>query len=198
MLISSKLISLKDKEAVVSKQIRGAKMAIIFHCDYCGKKIEAADSVGGKWGKCPACHNKLYVPASESNEELKLAPMDLTAEEKEKQLMDETNRLTIDILKERDIPKGATELDEPAETAGPGLEMSQVELKQYVIKYLRLMADSELYEAQKVAALIMPKGVRAVKILDKMTGSGMPEPELAGVSQLVLSGLIKSLRDEIS
>ena len=173
-------------------------MAIIFHCDYCEKKIEAADSAGGKWGKCPACHNKLYVPASEPDEELKLAPMDLTAEEKEKQLMDETNRLTLDILKERDIPKGATELDEPAETAGPGLEMSQVELKQYVIKYLHLMADSELYEAQKVAALIMPKGVRAVKILDKMTGSGMPEPELAGVSQLVLSGLIKSLRDEIS
>ena len=76
--------------------------------------------------------------------------------------------------------------------------MSQVELKQYIIKYLRLMADSELYEAQKIVALIMPKGARAVKILDKMAVSDMREPDLAGISQLVLSGLIKSLRDEIS
>ena len=173
-------------------------MAIIFHCDYCGKKIEAADSAGGKWGKCPACHNKLYVPASEIDEELKLAPMDLTAEEKEKQLIAETFRLTQDILKEREIPEGAAESDEPAETAGPGFEMSQVELKQYVVKYLRLMADSELYEAQKTVALITPYGARVRKILDKMAVGDMLEPELAGISQLVLTGLIRSLKDEIS
>jgi hypothetical protein len=173
-------------------------MAIIFHCDYCGKKIEAADSAGGKWGKCPACHNKLYVPASESDEELKLAPVDETDLEREKRLLDETNKLTLDILKERDVPQGAAEQDEPAETAGTGFEVSQVELRQYIIKYLHLMADSELYEAQKIAALITPYGARAVKVLDKMAVSDRQEPELAGISQLVLSGLIKSLRDEIS
>ncbi|MCX5636391.1 MAG: hypothetical protein NTX52_01690, partial [Planctomycetota bacterium] len=62
-------------------------MAIIFHCNHCGKKIEAADSAGGKWGKCPACHSKLYVPRPEPDEELKLAPIDETEEEKRKRLM---------------------------------------------------------------------------------------------------------------
>jgi hypothetical protein len=173
-------------------------MSIIFHCDYCGKKIEAADSAGGKWGKCPACHNKLYVPALEPDEELKLAPVDETDLEREKRLLDETNRLTLDILKEREIPNAAGELDEPLETAGPGFEMSQVELKQYIIKYLRMMADSELYEAQQIAALIIPYGARVLKILDKMAVGDIPDPELAGISQLVLSGLIRSLREEIS
>ena len=173
-------------------------MAIIFHCDYCGKKIEAADSAGGKWGKCPACHNKLYVPSLDSDEELKLAPVDETDLEREKRLLDETNRLTLDILKEREVPQGIPELEESAEDAGSGFEMSQVELKQYIIKYLRLMADSELYEAQKIAAIIKPYGARAVKILDKMAASDIPEQELAGISQLVLSGLSRSLRDEIS
>jgi len=173
-------------------------MSIIFHCDYCGKKIEAADSAGGKWGKCPACHNKLYVPASEPDDELKLAPVDETDLEREKRLLDETNRLTLDILKEREIPNAVAEPDGPAETAGTEFEVSQVELRQYIIKYLHLMADSELYEAQKVAARITPYGARAVKILNKMDVSDIPEPELAGISQLVLSGLIKSLRDEIS
>jgi len=173
-------------------------MSIIFHCDYCGKKIEAADSAGGKWGKCPACHNKLYVPASESDEELKLAPVDETDLERKKRLLDEANRLTLDILKERDIPEGATEPDESAGKAGFGFEMSQVELRQYIVKYLRMMADSELYEAQEIAALIIPYGARVVKILDKMAVTDIPDPELAGISQLVLSGLIRSLRDEIS
>ncbi|MBN1804240.1 MAG: hypothetical protein JW837_03225 [Sedimentisphaerales bacterium] len=175
-------------------------MAIILHCDYCGKKIEAPDSAGGKWGKCPSCHNKLYVPAPQSDEEeLKLAPIDTTFEEKERKLLDETFRLTQDILKERDIPpEGAAEPTKSIGTDGPGFEMSQVELRQYIIKYLRLMADSELYEAQKIANMVIPYGPRAVKILDQITGSDMREPELAGISQLVLSGLIRSLKEEIS
>ena len=82
-------------------------MAIIFHCEYCGKKIEAADSAGGKWGKCPSCHNKLYVPnLNPDDEELKLAPKDTLAEEREKQLMAETQRLTRDILREKEVPLG--------------------------------------------------------------------------------------------
>jgi hypothetical protein len=179
-------------------KLRGAKMAIILHCDYCGKKIEAPDSAGGRWGKCPSCHNKLYVPAPESEEVIKLAPIDVSDEERERQLMDETFRLTQDILKEREIPEGVDELNDPNLTADTGFEMSQVELKQYIIKYLRLMADSELYDAQEIASLIIPYGSRVVKILDQMAGSDMHEPELAGVSHLVLSGLIKSLRDKVT
>ncbi len=173
-------------------------MAIILHCEYCGKKIEAADSAGGKWGKCPACHNKLYVPSSHSGEGLKLAPIDVTAEEREKQLMAETHKLTQEILQEREVPEGTPETIGPIETAGPVLDMSERELTKYIIRYLRLMADNELYEAHRVVGLIAPHSVQAVKILDKIALSEMPEPELADISQLALSGSIRALRDEIS
>jgi len=172
-------------------------MAIIFHCEHCGKKIEAAESAGGKWGKCPACHNKLYVPSSHSGEELKLAPIDVTAEEREKQLMAETHKLTQDILQEREVPEGTPETIGPIETAGPVLEMSEKELTKYIIMYLKLMADSELYEAHRIVGLITPHSEQAVNILDKIALSEMPEPELADISQLALSGSIRALRDEI-
>jgi phage FluMu protein Com len=172
-------------------------MAIIFHCEHCGKKIEAAESAGGKWGKCPACHNKLYVPSSHSGEELKLAPIDVTAEEREKQLMAETHKLTQDILQEREVPEGTPETIGPIETAGPVLEMSERELTKYIIMYLKLMADSELYEAHRIVGLITPHSEQAVNILDKIALSEMPEPELADISQLALSGSIRALRDEI-
>lgn len=167
-------------------------MAIIFHCDYCGKKIEAADSAGGKWGKCPACHNKIYVPNPDSDEELKLTPIDEGDEERKKQLMAETHKLTQDILQEREAPNG------PAEVAGPISEISDKELTKNIILYLRQMADGELDSAQRIADLIAPYGPQAVGILDRIALSEMPEPELADVPQQVLSGLIRNLRTRIS
>ena len=167
-------------------------MAITFHCDHCGKKIEAQDNAGGKWGKCPACHNKLYVPNLDSDEEIKLAPIDESDEERKKRLMDETHKLTQDILQEREVPNS------PAGAHTPTSEMSDKELTKNIIIYLRQMADGELDEAQKAADLIAPYGPQAIEILDRIALSEIPEPELADVPQQVLSGLIRNLRTRIS
>ena len=166
-------------------------MSITFHCEYCGKKIEAPDSAGGKWGKCPACHNKLYVPNLGSDEEFKLAPIDESDEAKEKQLMDETYELTQDILLERETPNGL------AGTATPASGIGDKELTKNIITYLRQTADGELEQAERIADLIVSCGDRALKILDRIALSEMPEPELADISQQVLSGLIRNLRTRI-
>jgi len=167
-------------------------MGISFHCEHCGKKVEAPDSAGGKWGKCPACHNKLYVPSIDADDELKLAPVDESDEEKQKRLMSETYELTQEILLERETPNG------PPGTAKPVTEASEKELTKNIILYLRQMADGELDDAQRTADLIAPYGRYAVKILDRIALSEMPEPELADVPQQVLSGLIRDLRARIS
>ena len=163
-------------------------MAIAFHCEHCGKKIEAADSAGGKWGKCPACHNKLYVPDLNAGEELKLAPVDETEEQRRNRLLAETNRLTQDILLERDIPEGSLD------ASGPVSEISEKELTKNIIMYLRLMADGELDEAQRLIGLIAPHRRQAAGIIDRIALSEMPEPELADIPQQVLAGLIRTLR----
>ncbi len=167
-------------------------MAITFHCEHCNRKIEAADTAGGKMGKCPACHNKIYVPLPDSDEELKLAPIDTSFREKEKQLMAETHRLTQDILKEREIPDG------PREASGAVYEMSDTELRKNVIMYLRQMAQGELDEAERTGALIAPCGSRVTEVLDRIALSDMPEPELANIPQQLLSGSIRALRARIS
>jgi hypothetical protein len=166
-------------------------MAIVFHCEYCGKKIEAADTAGGKWGKCPACHNKLYVPGLDAGEELRLAPLNENDREKERQLMAETYRLTQDILKEREIPEG------PPEPAGAIYEMSDSELRRNVITYLRQMAHGELDDADRTAALIAPFGPRAMQIIDRIALSEIPEPELADIPQQILASSIRALRNRI-
>lgn len=169
-------------------------MSITFHCEYCGKKIEAQDNAGGKWGKCPACHNKLYVPdLSSDDEELKLAPIDESDEERKKRLMDETRMLEQEILREREIP------DESAEpvTTSPS-QMTEEQLTDYIIDYLQLMAGGELDQAQQLAKPIISCGGRALKILDQIALSEIPQPQLADIPQQVLSGLIRTLHAKIA
>ena len=167
-------------------------MTITFHCEHCNKKIEAADTVGGRMGKCPACHNRIYVPLPDSDEELKLAPIDTDFLEREKQLMAETHRLTQDILKEREIPDG------PRDAGGAVYELSDQELTKNVIMYLRQMAQGELDEADQTGALIAPCGSRVTKILDRISLSEIPEPELADIPQQLLSQAIRALRARVS
>jgi DNA-directed RNA polymerase subunit RPC12/RpoP len=158
---------------VIGDFVGGDKMSITFHCDHCGKKIEAHDSAGGKWGKCPACGNKLYVPAPLEDDALKLAPVDESEEARRKRLMAESYQITQDILQERETPDGpGTVPPEPAVSVAP---LSDDELTQTIVHYLRLMADGELDRADDTADLIVPFGRRALEIVERISVSDMPE-----------------------
>jgi hypothetical protein len=167
-------------------------MPIKLHCSACGRKIEAPDSAGGKWGKCPGCHTKLYVPLPSAEEdELRLAPVDETEEQKRKQLMLETYRLTKDILDEKSVP------DVPG-AVGATPEIGEEALTNHIIHYLRQMADGDLDTAQRTADLIVPHRRKAATILEHFAKTYPPDPELEDVPQQVLSGLIRNLRTRMS
>ena len=169
-------------------------MAIVFHCQFCNKEIKAADNAGGKWGKCPKCHNKVYVPSIDPDaeeEELKLAPIDDSDLIRKRELMAETYRLTQDILEEKEMPN---DIGTPA---GAMYEMDDDELKKHVILFLREMAGGELEDAERTSALISPFGKRVIDIIDKIALSEIPEPQLANISPNVLSGFIRTLRSKI-
>lgn len=169
-------------------------MTISFHCEHCGKKIEAPDNAGGKWGKCPACRNKVYVPGLDSDEELKLAPLDESALEEQRRLMAETHQVEQEILNEKDIPEDSAETG----IAPLASDASEQELTKEIIVYLRRLADGDLDQADRLSNAIVPYGNRALEVLDKIALSEIPEPELADIPPQVLSGLIRTLRNKIS
>lgn len=173
-------------------------MSITFKCEHCGKKIEAPDTAGGKWGKCPGCKNKVYVPSQEPQDdgELRLAPLDADDEKTRRHMLAEEARLRQEIMKETDAPeegvqpkKEQKEQNEPK----PGA-LSDAEIEMGVIAYLRQMADGNLEEAERTVKMLAPAGQKGVKILERIALSEIPEPELADIPQNVLAGLIKGLR----
>jgi hypothetical protein len=167
-------------------------MAITFHCENCGRKIEAADSAAGKWGKCPSCRNRLYVPDLKADaEELRLAPIDESEEAKRKRLLAESYELTQQILQETDVP------EVQAETSAPARQLSDRQLRDMIVGYLRQMADGEVAGTEEAARQIAACGQQSTGIIDRMAISEIPEPELQDVPAQVLSGLIRTLRNKI-
>ncbi len=77
-------------------------MPISFKCESCDKKIKAPDKAGGKWGNCPYCQHRCYIPLPKSDDEpeLVLAPIDENELTQMNQLMEETHSLTQRILHE--------------------------------------------------------------------------------------------------
>ncbi len=166
-------------------------MPIQFHCEHCGKKIEAPDNVGGKWGKCPRCHNRVYVPQpATADDELKLAPIDQSEDERQRQLMAETFEITQNILEEKTVPETSM--------SGQNSDMSEEQLTEIVIRYLRQMYDGDLEDAQRTSELIVAQRRKIRGIVDQIATSDPPDPELMDIPQQVLSGLIRNLRLQIS
>jgi hypothetical protein len=159
-------------------------MSISFHCEQCKQKIKAPDDSGGKWGNCPHCNHSCYIPRppSPDDEELKLAPIGESEEERYNRLMRETLNLTQNILQERELPDEA-EVE----------KISEKELLKHIIVYLRYVSDGDLGMASKHIIKIKPHSKSAREILKRMAKAERPEPELLDIPPKVLRGLIKKL-----
>lgn len=167
-------------------------MSITFHCEHCGNKIIAKDESVGKWGICPACHNKVYIPDLNADpSDLKLAPINEEDEARQRRLMSETYRLTEDILKEREKPS-----NEKGYGSAPVI-IDEKKLRARIISYLKKMGEGQLDAAKDLESQITPYRNQAISILDKIALSEIPDTELAHIPRGVLSTIIRNIRNKI-
>jgi hypothetical protein len=160
-------------------------MPITFHCESCKKKITAPDTAGGKWGKCPYCSHKCYIPSppSADDEELTLSPIDETEEERYKREMLETQKMTMSVLHQTKEPDEA-----PQKT-----EVDDKELAIRIVSYLKLMSEGSLDEAGKLAEKIAPYKKSAKPILEKILKAKSPLPQLQTIPKKVLEHYINDM-----
>lgn len=176
-------------------------MAIAFHCEHCSAKIDAPAGTGGRWGRCPSCHNRVYIPVLEQapGDDLRLAPLDETDEERQSRLLAETFQLTQDILQEKAVPE-ESEQDTPAPAESmfiPMEKMGDKDLAQEVVRYLHLMVDGDLDKASEVMGILSAYGQQTTAILDRIALGEILDPRLGAIPPQVLSGLIRNLRSEL-
>jgi DNA-directed RNA polymerase subunit RPC12/RpoP len=166
-------------------------MSISFNCEKCKKRVKAPDEAGGKYGNCPSCGHRLFIPSvrPENEPELVLQPIDETAETKISAAMRETYSLTMNILHETDLPDdGKKGADGPAPTR---------DMVRWIILYLRQVADGDLDGAQKSEDKLTLHAKQAKEVLRKMAAAERPEPELADIAPKVLLALMKNLDSKL-
>lgn len=173
-------------------------MTITFHCEHCSKKIEAKDSAGGKWGKCPGCHNKVYVPDLTAEPDFDLAPIDDQEEQQKRKLKEETFQLTQNILQQKETPDSGQEQDSEPAPAGPVMRIDDEELRESIIDYLRSKADGKDEQAEDYITVIAAGGKRAEAIIDEIALSDLPDKQLEDISPQQLAGYVRKLREQIS
>ncbi len=167
-------------------------MAIEFHCEHCGRLVRAADEHAGKRGKCPTCHQSVYVPTpSDVLEPLRLAPIDEQAEHERQRLVQDAAQLAQALRGERESP---TESGRAAEPEPVGGLPAHADMETTVIEYVLAMASGRLTDADALALEVQGHMTQAEPIIDRLSLDEIPPPKLAKVPRPVLRGFLKQLR----
>lgn len=166
-------------------------MTIDFKCECCKKIVKAPEDAGGKWGKCPHCKHRCYIPTppSEDDEKLELVPIDENELTRYNEMMKETHNLTKSILHETTAPESQD--DEPD---GP----NEKELIKTIIIYLLNMSKGNLESAEKMVAELNRFSIETKDILTRMAKTERPEPELRQIPDKLLNGLMKNLYTQLT
>lgn len=167
-------------------------MAIEFKCDHCGKLVKAPDEAGGKHGKCPGCHQSVYVPTPRDQiEPLEIAPIDESEEREREQLLKESVELQRKLIKEREIPASAGGAPTPS---GGTMPTPKLDMETLIIEYALAMAEGNLEQAEQYAADIHSDMDAANETMQRLTSDEMPPEQLAKIPRPVLIGFFRQLQ----
>lgn len=174
-------------------------MPIEFHCNHCGKQVRAPDEAGGKHGKCPACHQSVYIPLPDAElEPLSLTPVDESFEREKARLMRETHEMEARVLRDRDAQpeRGPARGASGGATARPVVpQMSFAEMNDLVIQYAAAMMEGKLAEADALAVDIRKHPKIADDVIQRISGDEIPPPRLAKIPKPLLAGFFRQLRE---
>ena len=171
-------------------------MPIEFHCEHCGTLVKAPDNAGGKHGKCPSCHQSVYIPSpSVEIEPLDLAPEDATEERERERLFKESWELERRVMEERELPASAIESPIPAAPEG-GMPPSAADVEGLLIDYARAMAEGDLEQADRLAREIRKDIEAADEAIQRIVSDDIPPDDLAQIPRPVLVGFFKQLQSK--
>lgn len=181
-------------------------MAIEFHCEHCGKMIRAGDEHGGKHGKCPSCHQRVYIPTADI-EPLDFAPINAAEDRRAEQMRRESQQLAENLLNDRapaasgPVANARPEPGNPVRTEGarpakpaqppppPDLNVPDA-LNEYAIA----MFEGELEEAEQLAASLRRHPKQLNDAITRITADEIPPSALEHIPRPVLLAFFKQLR----
>ena len=177
-------------------------MSIEIHCPACNKLIRAPDNAGGRRGKCPYCAASVYIPMPEDQaEEIPLAPVDETAEQRRERLRRESIAYAADVDHERrakyDTAAGKADAKKQMPARGAAdLDAEEVDVPDQVRAFVIAMRDSKLDEAGAIARRLKLRASQSREYVQGLMLDQMGLP-IEGAPPALVNGFLKSLLERL-
>jgi len=168
-------------------------MTIRFHCEHCGKTVEAPDSAGGRRGKCPYCQGSNYIPTPGDEEEIDLAPLDESTERLRRQEERELRQADRDLLSETSHGTHPS----PRLSERDPSDARPEDLHHVVVNYALNMAAGDLERAATHVRTFRRFGSVGRQAVDDFLSGRVLEPALDKVPVKVLQGFLHNLLGEL-
>ncbi len=168
-------------------------MSIELHCHHCGQKIRAPTEAAGRWGTCPKCQQKVYIPTpADEGEEIGLAPID---EQEERRTQRQRARFQDVDQQFREGRRAEPEADAAIPT--PGLPAEAGDLAGVLVRYVQRMASGRLADCDEIVASLIGRRKEVADAAQQLMGGSSPRPELSDMPPAVVKGYLKQLLGQL-
>lgn len=166
-------------------------------CQHCNHVIKAPRKAAGRRGKCPHCHNSVYVPTpSDELEEIPFASSDDEALAKADRLEKEALEVAAAIRREKDdTPQKARPTPDPPTTAKPNPPVTDI--TRAICRYLQAMQVSELERAEGIAEELKGSARQAKSKIQQMMVDAMRPDEVRGIPDGLYQGFLRKLLEQL-
>jgi len=181
-------------------------VTIDYHCEHCGKAIQAPQSATGRNGKCPHCQAVSYIPLPEADGgELSLVPLDDGDERRRRQASAEDIAVRKRLLADKSSPRDSggrpkfRRPDVPGGSSSPSAKagLSRKRLTSVVVSFVEAMSGGKLDVANKLAAQLTGQKAEVSRLLDELMGEDLSGYGLPALPKPVLMGFLKQLRGRL-
>lgn len=158
--------------------------------------IRAPDAAGGQHGKCPYCNHRVYIPLPENKrEEIALAPVDETDEQRAEKLRGEAAALLRDVAHDSSTSPSEVRnsgLNKAGRTPMPAPDGEVVDIVGEVERFIVGMRDSKLDDAERAVEVLRKTGRGALDCVEGLILDEMPS-RIENVPPPLLKGFLKTL-----
>ncbi len=166
-------------------------------CENCNHVIKAPRKAAGRRGKCPHCHNSVYVPTpADELEEIPLSSSDDEALARADRLEKEALDVAAAIRREKDeAPPEAVQSSEPPAAAKPRPPVTDI--TRSICRYLQALQVSELERAEGIADELKGSARQAKSKIQQMMVDAMRPEEVRGIPDGLYQGFLRKLLEQL-
>ncbi len=167
-------------------------------CEHCNQVIKAPRKAAGRRGKCPHCHNSVYIPTPESElDAIPLAPEDAETRAATERLEKEAMEISAALGRETKEAPELTVTPQQEHPAPRETALNATEINDLIIRYLLAMQVSELERAEALVAELQGAARQAKSKIQQMMVDAMRPEAVRGMADGLYQGFLRKLLEQL-